>query len=68
MDTLFWGRTLTLIGEILIAVMVLWVHHKVEKDKKIDRAVIRTLHQEWFIALLGVLFLVAGYILEIISV
>lgn len=68
MDTLFLGRTCTLIGEVLIAVMVLWVHHKVEKDKKIDKGVIRTLRQEWFIALLGVMFLFIGYILEIISV
>ena len=68
MDTLFLGRTCTLIGEVLIAVMVLWVHHKVEKDKKIDKGVIRTLRQEWFIALLGVMFLSIGYILEIISV
>ena len=68
MDTLFLGRTCTLIGEVLIAVMVLWVHHKVEKDKKIAKGVIRTLRQEWFIALLGVMFLFIGYILEIISV
>ncbi len=67
MSLLLIGRTVTFLGELLIAVMVLWVHHKVEHDKKIDKSVIRSLKQEWVLASLGVVLLILGYAIEIIA-
>lgn len=61
------GRTFTLVGEIMIAFMVLWVHHKLETDKRVDKYVLRSLKQEWALALVGIILLIVGYILEIIA-
>lgn len=61
------GRTLTLVGDLLIIVMVLWVHHKLETDKRVDQRVLRSLRQEWLLALVGIVLLVVGYALELLS-
>jgi len=62
MNIVLIGDTLTLIGGILIAYAALRVHHRVLYEHKIDRVVFMTMRREQKIGVIGVLFLVLGFI------
>jgi len=66
MDLLFWGLTIGIIGKILIGFSVVNVHWHVIKEKKIDKDVLWAMKRERWIAVVGVAFMVSGYLLEII--
>lgn len=61
------SSTLTALGEITVAYTVISVHHRVMKEHKIDKKVFQTMHKEQRFALIGILFIVAGYVVEIIT-
>jgi hypothetical protein len=65
MSTSFIGFTLTFLGKVLVAFTAIMVHHRVVHEHKIDRAVFKTMKREQKVGILGVLFLVAGYLLEV---
>ncbi|MBI4127465.1 MAG: hypothetical protein HY459_00190 [Parcubacteria group bacterium] len=67
MDLAFWGITLQTIGGIMIAYTALMVHRRVWKDHKVDEAVFKTMGGEQRIGILGILFLVTGYILHLLA-
>jgi hypothetical protein len=59
------GLTLRVIGEILLGLTVILVHHQIVTDHRIDRKVLSLMHREQLLAGLGIAFIIAGYILEI---
>jgi uncharacterized membrane protein YidH (DUF202 family) len=65
MNLLFWGLTIGVIGKIILGGAVLLVHLKIFKEQKIDRAVLRSIHREHILTILGILLIIVGYILEV---
>ena len=64
MDLLFWGLTLGVVGKVLLGITVIKVHSKIVKEHKIDGAVLSEMRSEKNLAILGIIFMVVGYILE----
>lgn len=60
------GLTLNTIGTILIAYTALRVHDRVSKNHKIDRGVLKEMRKEKFIGISGIIFIVIGYIIQLI--
>lgn len=59
--------TFDVFGTILIAFTALRVHHHVIKEHKIDAQVFREMRQEQVIGFTGIIFLLIGYIIQLIS-
>lgn len=62
----FWGFTIQVIGEILIALTVLKVHHKMLEDKKLDSKVIDGIRIEQHMGIFGIALIILGYLMQII--
>ena len=56
--------TLQVIGHVMITFVVVSVHGRVAKEHRIDTKVIRSMHRERVFAVLGIVLVIAGYILE----
>lgn len=65
MDLLFWGITAGVVGKVLLGITVIRVHSKIVSEHKIDKAVFKEMHKEKILAILGIVFMVVGYILEV---
>lgn len=65
MNILFWGLTISLIGKALLAIGVLLAHHKIAHEHRIDKQVLKSFRTEFVITLIGLLFILGGYLLEI---
>ena len=65
MNADFLGLTLQVTGEIVIAYTVLRVHYRVRKEHKIDDRVFRIMKKEQTIGLIGIGFILVGYMLQI---
>jgi hypothetical protein len=65
MSISFIGFTLTFLGKVLIAFTAIMVHHRVVNEHRIDKKVFKTMKREQKVGILGVLFLTAGYLLEV---
>lgn len=61
----FLGRTLGVIGTVLIAFTAIAVHQRVAQEQKIDKKVFKVMHRERRIAIWGIFLIALGYILEI---
>jgi len=62
----FWAVTFSFLGKLLIGVTALLVHRAVEEEGSIDTFVIKEMKIETSIGVVAILFLVAGYVLDII--
>lgn len=58
------GITLKTIGEVLLGLTVILVHHQIVTDHTIDKKVLNIMHREQFLASLGILLIIVGFILE----
>jgi len=65
LDVAFIGLTLDVIGKILVAYTALRVHHRFWREHKIDEKVFMAMHREQVVGVVGIVFMVAGYILQI---
>ena len=65
MDIEFWAVTLDFAGKVLVAIMALIVHIKIMKEKRIDLVVLKEIYLEEILGILGILMLVAAYILKL---
>lgn len=59
------SSTFLVIGEILIAFTVIKVHQRFLKERRVDAKVFREMRKEQFVAALGIVFLIASFILKI---
>lgn len=64
MDPFIVSATLTVIGEILIATVILSVHQHIMKERQIDMDVVRSMVKERISVMFGLSFIVAGYVIE----
>jgi len=63
--TTFIGFTLDIIGKILIGISVLMVHRRVMQEKKITSSIVRKMKQEQALVIIGLIFLILGYLLQL---
>lgn len=61
------GHTLDVTGKVMIAYTAIAVHHRFRKEHKIDEAVFKQMRKEQVIGVIGIILIIAGYILEIPS-
>lgn len=64
-DANFWSVTLDFAGKVLLAVIALMVHHKVEKERKIDIHVVREMKLEMFFGILSIALFIASYVFAV---
>jgi len=62
---LFWGLTIGIIGKVLLGLSVVLVHTKITKEKHIDGLVLLEMRKERKMAILGIILMVVGYVLEL---
>ena len=58
--------TLDLIGKLMISFTALMVHHRFLREHKIDAVVLKEMKREQVIGIIGVFFMIAGYIMHVI--
>ena len=61
------GFSLHTLGEVMVAVMVLRVHHRVSREHKVDDYVLVAMKREHVLGFLGVGFIIVGFILQLLS-
>lgn len=66
-DQIFLGITLTTVGSVLLGIAVILVHGKVVKEHGIDGKVIKEMRRERNVAFVGILFIILGYLLEVLT-
>jgi len=59
------GRTLEVLGELLIGYIVTRVHSRVMQEQRIDRAVLRKMRREKIVGTIGIVLIAVGYSIEI---
>ena len=65
MNLEFWAMTFDFIGKFLLASLVLIVHGKIRKEKKIDTPVLKDIKIELILGVVSLVFLVMGYTLNL---
>lgn len=65
MSIILIGKTLDVIGKILLGIAVLNVHKRLFKEHKIDNVVLREIKQEQYITVFGIAFIILGFILQL---
>ena len=66
MSLLFWGLTFGVVGKVTIGIAVMMVHWRIVKEHRIDRIVLTEMRRGRNVALLGIVLMVVGYILELL--
>ncbi|MFC1722315.1 hypothetical protein ACFL0C_01560 [Patescibacteria group bacterium] len=68
---MFWigvlGLILTAVGDILIGISVLQVHSALSKEKMVDEEVMREVREEKHYVFAGIVLILVGFILNVIS-
>ncbi|PIR87882.1 MAG: hypothetical protein COU10_02205 [Candidatus Harrisonbacteria bacterium CG10_big_fil_rev_8_21_14_0_10_45_28] len=59
------SETLRMVGEVMIAYTAIRVHYRFRKEHKIDADVFASMKREQGTGIAGIIFLVAGYLLQI---
>lgn len=65
MNILFWGITFGTLGKVLVVLAVLFAHHKLGEERRIDNAVIKSFRTEKILTLIGLFFILLGYGCEV---
>lgn len=58
--------TLTTLGEVLIGLTILYVHHKILKEHKLDRKVYSGIQLEQWTGSIGIILIILGYLIRVI--
>lgn len=61
----FWSLTFDFAGKIIVIITVLLVHQKIIKEHKIDTIVLKEMHLEEILGILGIILITIGYILKL---
>jgi len=61
------GLTLQTIGELFIGFVVLFVHHRVLSERKIDLRVFKSIQLEQILGVIGILLIIAGYVIRVLA-
>lgn len=63
----FIGFTLDTVGKIMVAFTAIMVHHRFSEEQKLDSKVLNEMKREKVIGIVGVTFIVIGYLLQLSS-
>ena len=63
----FWAATFDFAGKFLLATLVLSVHGKIRKEKKIDDIVLKDMKIEQVLGIVALIFIILGYVLKLYS-
>jgi hypothetical protein len=66
MNLLLWGITLGTLGKLIVGIAVLRVHIRMFEEHSIDGVVLKAIKREHYLTILGLTFIVIGYIFEIL--
>lgn len=66
-DLLVIGVTMRVIGEVMVVLAVLHMHHTMIVEHRIDKRVVLTYRQERLLTWCGLVFIVLGYLTEVFS-
>ena len=61
------GQTLQVTGEVMIGLTAIMVHRRVWKEHQIDPAVYKEMKREQTVGILGITFLILGFLMQILS-
>jgi hypothetical protein len=64
LDKVFIGETITIAGEVIVAAMVITVHHKMKEKHTIDKSVSMIMGLEQIVGMLGIVLILVGYFIE----
>jgi len=67
MNTEFIGFTLDVVGTVMVAFTVIMVHHRFRKEHKIDERVFRAMRREQLFGIIGIFFIILGFLLQVPS-
>lgn len=67
-DLLMVGVTLRVVGEVMVVLAVLHMHHTMIVEHRIDKRVVLTYRQERLLTWCGLVFIVSGYLAEMWSI
>ncbi|MBU1118747.1 hypothetical protein KKH43_02625 [Patescibacteria group bacterium] len=67
MDITFVALTINIIGEVLIAYVVLRVHHKMLIEHKFDKKVFDEIRREQKLVFLGIALIIISFVLEVVK-
>jgi len=59
------GFTFDLAGKVMIAFTAIMVHHRFREEHKIDAKVFRAMKRENFLGIVGLVLIIAGFILQL---
>ncbi|HEA84523.1 MAG TPA: hypothetical protein ENI04_00890 [Candidatus Wildermuthbacteria bacterium] len=59
------GFTFDVLGKIMIAFTAIMVHYRFAKEHKIDEKVFSEMKREKIIGILGIVFIIIGYLLQL---
>lgn len=63
--TLIIAETIKVIGEILIAIVVLGAHEHIIQERRIDLDVLKALKRERLYAFIGIVLIIIGFLIEV---
>ncbi len=66
MNLLLWGITLGTIGKLILGIAVLRVHIWIFREHRIDNVVLNAIKREHVVTIIGLGFIVLGFILEVL--
>ncbi len=58
------GFFLDVVGKVLVSWTAIAVHYRVRKEHKIDKRVFASMHREYVVGLIGILFIIVGSYIE----
>ena len=61
----FIGFTLDIIGKILVAYTAIAVHTRFWREHKVDEAVFKAMKNERWLAVIGIVLMIIGYVLQV---
>ena len=59
------GISLKTLGEVVVGLAVILVHVRIMKEHKLDRRVYKSIRNEKFWGLVGVVLIISGFLLEV---
>lgn len=62
------GYFIQTIGTLLIAIIAYLVHHRIAKEKKIDKKVLEQMKKEQIIGIIGIILIIVGFILFLFDI
>ncbi len=61
------GEAFEVLGEVLLGVMVLLVHTRLMKEKRVDRKIIQEIKEERNVGIIAIALILTGYLLKLMT-